>query len=111
MDPKDDRDLAGAAARGAPAPGAAEGRDPAPKAPRGAILSVHLGRSANCSSVGSVVDVLFMSSVAGTAILGALAVYLGSRAEDTEAELDPDSDGLNDLDAGAVGGDDPDVDG
>ncbi len=43
------------------------------------VLSVHYGRSANCSSIGSVVDVLFVSGVAGTAVLASLAVLLGKR--------------------------------
>jgi hypothetical protein len=49
------------------------------------VLSVHYGRSANCSSIGSVVDVLFVSGVAGTAVLAALAVLLGGRATDEPA--------------------------
>lgn len=40
------------------------------------VLAVHLGQSANCSSIGSVIDVLFVSGVAGTAILAAFAVLL-----------------------------------
>ncbi len=51
----------------------------------GRVLSVHFGRSANCSSVGSVVDVLFLSSTAGAAILAGLALHLASRETDTEA--------------------------
>ena len=53
----------------------------------GQVLSVHLGRSANCSSVGSVVDVLFVSSVVGTALLGAVAVLM-SRAREDEKQQD-----------------------
>jgi len=56
----------------------------------GEILAVHFGHSANCSSVGSVVDVLFVSSVVGTAVLAALAVML-RRPEDGEAPA-PDDD-------------------
>ncbi|MBK8170313.1 MAG: hypothetical protein IPK60_08185 [Sandaracinaceae bacterium] len=42
------------------------------------VLAVHLGRSANCSSIGSVVDMLFVSGVVGAALLSALAVMLRS---------------------------------
>ena len=45
------------------------------------VLSVHFGRSANCSSIGSVIDVLFVSGVVGTAVLASLAVLLGGRGE------------------------------
>jgi len=40
------------------------------------VLAVHLGRSANCSSIGSIVDFLFVSSVTGAALLSAVAVLL-----------------------------------
>jgi hypothetical protein len=60
----------------------------------GRVLSVHFGRSANCSSVGSVVDVLFVSSVVGTALLGAVAVLMrragDERAEKPDEERDED---------------------
>jgi len=42
----------------------------------GRVLAVHFGHSSNCSSLGSVVDVLFVSSVVGTGLLAALAVLL-----------------------------------
>ena len=70
------------------------------------VLSVHLGRSANCSSVGSVVDVLFMSSVAGTAILGALAVYLKTREADAETGSDSDSESASDSESVSDSGSD-----
>ena len=50
----------------------------------GRILSARFGRSANCSSVGSVVDLLFVSSVVGTAVLGALAVMVRGAHEKTD---------------------------
>jgi hypothetical protein len=59
------------------------------------VLSVHFGRSANCSSIGSVIDVLFVSGVVGTAVLASLAVLLGGRSDassggvDAEAALAP----------------------
>ncbi len=45
------------------------------------VLSVHFGRSANCSSIGSVIDVLFVSGVVGTAVLASLAVLLGGGSD------------------------------
>lgn len=47
----------------------------------GRVLSVHFGRSANCSSVGSVVDVLFVSSTVGMAILAGAAVLLARKRD------------------------------
>jgi hypothetical protein len=46
------------------------------------VLCVHFGRSANCSSIGSVVDVLFVSGVVGTAVLASVAVLLGGVGDD-----------------------------
>lgn len=54
--------------------------------PQGRVLSVRFGRSANCSSVGSIVDVLFVSSVVGTALLGAIAVMLRRPGEESPEE-------------------------
>lgn len=48
----------------------------APTEEEGRVLSIHFGRSANCSSIGSVVDVLFVSSVVGMAILASAAILL-----------------------------------
>ncbi len=42
------------------------------------IVRVREGHGANCSSVGSVVDMLFVSAVAGGAVLAAVAAALGS---------------------------------
>jgi hypothetical protein len=56
------------------------------------ILAVHLGHAANCSSVGSVVDFLFVSAVAGAALMAAVAATLGKaesergREEEEEEE-------------------------
>jgi hypothetical protein len=59
----------------------------------GEVLAAHLGRSANCSSVGSVVDVLFVSSVVGSAILLSLGVLLRStRRDDDEAPREDGDD-------------------
>ena len=40
------------------------------------VLSVHFGRSANCSSLGSVVDFLFVSSAVGAALVSSVAILL-----------------------------------
>ncbi len=58
-------------------------QEDAPRADDGRVLAVHLGQSANCSSVGSVVDALFVSGVIGSAVLAALAVLV-QRAADRE---------------------------
>ncbi len=42
------------------------------------ILVVRRGPGANCSSIGSALDVLFLSAVAGSAILAAVAAALPS---------------------------------
>jgi hypothetical protein len=63
--------------RDAEASGTAQG-DAAPS-DAGRVLAIHPGHSANCSSIGSVVDVLFVSGVVGTALLAALGVLLGAR--------------------------------
>jgi hypothetical protein len=51
----------------------------APPEEPGAVLSVHFGRSANCSSIGSIVDFLFLSTVAASAVVAATAVLLAGR--------------------------------
>jgi hypothetical protein len=48
----------------------------------GRILSVHLGPSANCSSIGSHIDFLFISATVSGAMLSALAVAMTRRASD-----------------------------
>lgn len=58
----------------------------------GQVLSVHFGRSANCSSVGSVVDVLFVSSVVGTALLGAVAVLMRRAGDGRDEKRDEERD-------------------
>ncbi|MCB9603840.1 MAG: hypothetical protein H6720_26265, partial [Sandaracinus sp.] len=52
----------------------------------GEVLAVHFGRAASCSSVGSVVDVLFLSTVAGAAVLSSLAVLLARRDGTNEGD-------------------------
>lgn len=55
--------------------------DAPPCTAEGRVLAVHLGHSANCSSVGSVVDALFVSGVIGSAVLAALAVLVRRDAD------------------------------
>ena len=57
-----------------------EAGDAAPE--QGRVLSIHLGESANCSSVGSVIDILFVSTVAASAVLAAVVVLLEKKADD-----------------------------
>jgi hypothetical protein len=45
------------------------------------ILSVHFGHAANCSSIGSFVDFLFVSTAASAAALSAIAALLGGPRE------------------------------
>ena len=61
-------------------------------ASEGEILSVHLGPSANCSSIGSHIDFLFLSATVSGAMLGALAVALTSRAAEPTAAPEPEPD-------------------
>lgn len=58
----------------------------------GEVLSVHFGRSANCSSIGSVVDFLFVSSVAGAAVLGAVGAALVRARAPEEPAADPEQE-------------------
>jgi len=53
------------------------------------ILSVRHGPGANCSSIGSAVEILFLSATAGAAILAAVAAVL--RASPTASDAAPDS--------------------
>lgn len=54
--------------------------DPATACP--GVLSVHFGHSANCSSVGSIVDFLFLSGAASAAVIAAVAVLLRRAPEE-----------------------------
>ena len=61
--------------------------DPAvdPALPDG-VLVVRRGPGANCSSIGSAVEMLFLSATLGTAILAAVAAALDPKDD----ESDPD---------------------
>jgi hypothetical protein len=63
-------------------------RDPDdPVAPE-EILVVRRGPGANCSSIGSALDVLFLSAAAAGAILVTVAAALGDRAATADAARD-----------------------
>ena len=57
----------------------------------GRVLSVHFGRSANCSSIGSIVDFLFLSTVAASALVAATAALLGGSEDRNSPTADPES--------------------
>ncbi len=59
------------------------------------VLVVRRGPGANCSSVGSVLDILFLSAVAGGAILAGVAAAL-SRGDRAEADAEPEPGGERD---------------
>jgi hypothetical protein len=42
----------------------------------GRVLAVHIGHSANCSSIGSVIDLLFLSSTAAAALVSAITLIV-----------------------------------
>jgi hypothetical protein len=54
------------------------------------ILAVRAGRGANCSSIGSAVEMLFLSATVGAAILAAVSAALDPEADaqDTKNEID-----------------------
>lgn len=48
------------------------------------VLSVRLGPGANCSSIGSAVELLFLSATVGAALLTALSASLEPAGSDDE---------------------------
>jgi hypothetical protein len=48
----------------------------------GRVLWIHSGHSANCSSVGSVVDYVMVAGTAGAALLAAVTVWLSEKIRD-----------------------------
>ena len=52
------------------------------------VLVVRRGPGANCSSIGSAVEMLFLSATVGTAILAAVAAALDPK--DDDGDDDPD---------------------
>jgi hypothetical protein len=57
----------------------------------GEILAVRRGPGANCSSIGSALDLLFMSSVAAGVVLAAIAASFGDE-ERAERERERDAE-------------------
>ncbi len=53
------------------------------------VLVVRRGPGANCSSIGSAVEMLFLSATAGTAILAAVAASLDPADDDDAPEETP----------------------
>lgn len=50
------------------------------------VLVVRRGPGANCSSIGSAVEMLFLSATVGTAILAAVAAALDPKDDDDEPD-------------------------
>lgn len=50
------------------------------------VLVVRRGPGANCSSIGSAVEMLFLSATAGAAILAAVSAALRPREDDDDDE-------------------------
>lgn len=73
------------------------------------ILVVRRGPGANCSSIGSAVEMLFLSAAAGAALVVAASAALRPHADDTDDEGDGGDGGeavvktLDDPDAGPRG--------
>jgi hypothetical protein len=55
------------------------------------VLIVRRGPGANCSSIGSALDVLFLTATLSGAILAAVTAALAMRAEAREAKDDADA--------------------
>lgn len=57
------------------------------------VLVVRRGPGANCSSIGSAVEMLFLSATAGAALLSAVTAALGPRTgdQDDDDTEDPDA--------------------
>jgi hypothetical protein len=53
------------------------------------VLVVRRGPGANCSSIGSAVEMLFLSATAGAALLAAVTAALGPGADDDDDDRDP----------------------
>ena len=74
------------------------------------ILVVRRGPGANCSSIGSAVEMLFLSAAAGAALVVAASAALRPRADDADDDTDDEGDGdeamvktVDDPDAGPRG--------
>jgi hypothetical protein len=54
------------------------------------VRVIRLGHGANCSSIGSVVDTLFVSAVVGGAVIAAVLAAMKKEAIAAEAPKPPD---------------------
>ena len=54
--------------------------------PTDGVLVVRRGPGANCSSIGSAVEMLFLSATVGTAILAAVAASLDPKDDEPDEE-------------------------
>jgi hypothetical protein len=66
-------------------------REPESDDPARGILMVRRGPGANCSSIGSAVEMLFLSATVGAAVLAAVAAALRPAASD-ESPVEPPPD-------------------
>lgn len=57
----------------------------------GRVLVVRRGAGANCSSIGSAVEMLFLSATAGAALVAAVTAMLGDDDEAPEEPPAPDA--------------------
>lgn len=57
----------------------------------GRVLVVRRGAGANCSSIGSAVEMLFLSATAGAALVAAVTAMLGDDDEAPEEPPPPDA--------------------
>lgn len=60
--------------------------DPETDDPADGVLVVRRGPGANCSSIGSAVEMLFLSATVGTAILAAVAASLDPKDDEDDDE-------------------------
>lgn len=59
--------------------------------PAEGVLVVRRGPGANCSSIGSAVEMLFLSATIGTALLAAVAAALDPRDDEPDEADEPAS--------------------
>lgn len=57
--------------------------------PAEGVLVVRRGPGANCSSIGSAVEMLFLSATIGTALLAAVAASLDPRDDESDEPDEP----------------------
>jgi len=77
-------------------------RPPRPEEIEPHVRAVREGHGANCSSIGSVIDTLFVAQVAAGAVLAAVAAALASdsdSASDSASASDSDSASASDSDS------------